>query len=164
MTLYYLIRALPFWCQLALGWIFRHQTYFPEDSISDLELSGNHRLIKVSSHPILISCPSDLCIISLFLQKIQMQVHSFIIELGVVVGHSESRGTNLGQDNCLSPISEREMGFTGRSSDSGSVRPEHFGDVFNPSSFLRLELLLQCSHQSLVRRFYLSIRLRAQWS
>jgi hypothetical protein len=69
-----------------------------------------------------------------------------IIESGVVVGHSEARGTNLGRDNYFGPINEREGCFTGQGSDSGSVRPEHFGDIFNPSSFLLLKLFLQCPY------------------
>jgi hypothetical protein len=147
LTLYYLIRAFPFWRQLPFSSLFGHQTHFPEDPVTDLKLPEAYCFVKVPSRSILISRPGNLSIIFFFfLQEIQVQVDTFIVESWVVVCYSEARRPNFCRNDRLSPISEGKGGVTSWGSNSCPIRPEYFGDILHPSSFLLPELLLQPSH------------------
>jgi hypothetical protein len=120
-TLYYLIGAFPLGCELPFSCIFGHQAHFPEDPVPDLELPGVYYFVEVQSRSILIGYPGNLSIVSFFLQKIQVQVDTFIIEPWVVVYYLEARGSYFCRNDCLGPISEGEQGVIGRGSDCCSI-------------------------------------------
>lgn len=67
---FYLIEALPLWCQFPFSSLFGHQAYFPEDLITDLKLLEVYCFVKVLSCSIMVGRPGDLSIISFFLQQI----------------------------------------------------------------------------------------------
>jgi len=81
------------------------------DQVSDLEFSNLHLLVVCCPDLLLVSCDTDLCMLSLFFRLIQYQAELGVILVLIYSFNSECRHADVDWDDRLYLICQRERGF-----------------------------------------------------
>ena len=120
-------------------------------------------LVVILGHLFLILCHPTGCVVSYFVQAVQVESQFIVIESFCESFSSDARYPNLYWDYCFCAIGKLEGCLSGRGSDRGSVSLLDIGQFFWPGTFCFVQLGFDNFEQRPVRHFRLSICLGMPW-
>ena len=118
------VRPFPYGTQLSLGRVFSCCGGLTQDEVSYVQLSELNPLIVVFGHLQLVLRHLAGCIVSYFVQTIQVEPQFVIVDPFVESSSPDARDPYFDWDYCLCAIGKPKGGFSCWGSSGGSVSPQ----------------------------------------
>ena len=116
-----LVRSFPYRTQLSLGRVFSCCGGLAQDEVSYVQSPEFNPLIVILGHLFLILFHLAGCVVSHFIQKVQVESQFIVIEPFTERSSSNARYPHLDWDYCFRAIGKFKGGLSYRGSGCGSV-------------------------------------------
>ena len=153
------VGSFPCGAKFSLGRVFSRCGNLAQDEVTYVKSSELYPLVVVFSHLLLVLRHSARCLVSYFVQTIQVDSQVIVIVFFVEYLSPDAGYPYLDWDHCFSAIGEFEGGFSCWGSCCDFVGPQGVGQFFKLVTLRVVQLSFDNLKQCSIRHLRLSIRL-----
>ena len=152
------VRSFPVGAEFPLGGVSSSAHDFPQDEISNLEVSVSDPGIVVLHHAVLVPYEPLFCCLPDFVYQIELQTYGLVVPAFIMVVYPVAYKSDLDQDDCLISVRQPKQCLSCGCSRRRSVCPQYAQQFFRPYALYPLKPSLDNLEQGFIHNFDLSVK------